>query len=101
MPLSEPDDRFKAIVEKHAQTHAGDLEGALGELRTAGANQIESIKALVYGAGLSLKDGKELLDRSETWSDHRPANESLRDAAEAAVRALGPTDDASRPDATP
>ena len=101
MPLGEPDDRFKAIVEKHAHAGAGDLEAALDELRAAGASQIESIKALVYGAGLSLKEGKELLDGSQTWSDLREATESLRDAAEAAVRSLGATDGASRPDATP
>jgi hypothetical protein len=71
MELSERDNRFKEIVERNAKADPPDLEAALNELRSAGASQIESIKALVYGAGMSLKDGKALLDRSDTWSNHR------------------------------
>lgn len=88
MTLGDPDARFAAIVRKHQEAGDASLELALREMREEGANQIESIKALIHGAGLSLKDAKVLVDESQTWSDRRGATEALRDAAEAAVRTL-------------
>jgi ribosomal protein L7/L12 len=78
---AERNEHFEAIVRDGLDLSADDYEHVLAALRAAGANQIDSIKALKYGGGVSLADGKQLIDESTTWEDHREANRRVRDAA--------------------
>jgi ribosomal protein L7/L12 len=59
----------------------GGIENFLFELRSHGAWQVESIKAVRNLAGVSLAEAKEIVHFSKTWADTREASEDLHESA--------------------
>jgi ribosomal protein L7/L12 len=70
-----------------------DMESFLRELRSRGAWQIESIKAVRQFAGVSLGDAKEIVHFSATWADMRAASEALHKAGYQALEQMQREDD--------
>ena len=62
------------------------LDSIVASLIADGNHPIDAIKALKYGAGIPIGEGKEIVDRNLS-PDARMANERLRDDAEAALLA--------------
>jgi hypothetical protein len=73
--------RFRSV-----RSSGGSIEDALAELRQAGADIVDSVKALREVEGIRLGAAKVIIDESATWADARAANEWLRDLAEEALR---------------
>lgn len=69
------------------RTRAG-IEDFLSKLRSRGAGQLESIKALRSCEGISLAGAKEKVHFSQTWADQREASEALHEAAYEALEIL-------------
>jgi ribosomal protein L7/L12 len=88
--------RYVSLIR--ASRAAGDtVDDALEKLRLAGADIIESMKALREAEEISLGEAKRLVDESATWAEARESNEHLRALAE---RALSDEEDGvdQRPD---
>lgn len=77
-------DEFVQMV-REATDGGASVELALQMLRTAGASQIDTAKAIREGLGVDLGEAKELIDRSDTWADRREVNNALRDIAAQAI----------------
>jgi ribosomal protein L7/L12 len=69
------------------QSRSG-MENFLRELRSRGARQIESIKAVRELAVMSLGEAKEIVHFSQTWADTREASEDLHEAAYEALEEI-------------
>jgi ribosomal protein L7/L12 len=71
----------------HAESAAGaDSERILYALRSAGADPIESLKALRAVTGMNLTEAKRVLFFSETWADRRSEFDAAERTLEAAIR---------------
>ncbi|HLH34522.1 MAG TPA: hypothetical protein VKX41_07595 [Alloacidobacterium sp.] len=66
-----------------------DHEIVLGFLRERGYNKIDSIKALVSAAGMSLGDAKNIVHHSRAWQDSFARDEEFHASLLKAVQALG------------
>jgi ribosomal protein L7/L12 len=53
------------------------MESALRYMRGEGLSQIECVKAVKALTGGNLREAKEIVHFSETWSDMRPHQERL------------------------
>jgi hypothetical protein len=73
--------RFRSV-----RSSGGSTEDGLAELRAAGADMGDSVKAVREAEGIGLGQAKIILDESATWADLRPTTEWLRDLAEESIR---------------
>ncbi len=69
-------------------TMQSPVESFLGDLRSRGAWQIESIKAVRELAGISFGEAKEIVHYTQTWADTRKASESLHETAYEALELM-------------
>ena len=57
-------------------------------MRMLGLNKIESIKLLRDCCGISIANGKDIVDLSPAWADRRESDEKVHDAAEQALNLI-------------
>lgn len=73
----------QGALERARRSYAetGDIEQVIGDLRGAGLNMIECIKAVMELRGVGLGEAKRVVHFSNAWSDlrevHDAAHESL------------------------
>ena len=70
-----------------------DMESFLRVLRSRGAWQIESIKAVRELADVSLQQAKETVHFSQTWADMRETSEALHESAFKALEIMQQEDE--------
>lgn len=71
------DFRYKKIVGS-LSADKEDIERVIGELREAGANQIDTIKLLMKKLGIRLAEADSLVLDSKAWNDQRESTLELR-----------------------
>ena len=54
-----------------------DIEAVLLFLRQSGCSKMDAVKALLALKGFKLEDAKQTVHLSQTWQDHREADEQL------------------------
>jgi len=79
----------EALERAQRQIRNGSgLEPLLFELRTKGADKIDSIKIVKSAMKVSMVQAKSLIDRSEVWSDRYADDSAFHEAAKEAAGRL-------------
>ena len=99
MKLEPPKPPDPNVVEDvHILASAGaDKESLLVFLRDRKFNKIESIKVMRALYGLSMQEGKDLVDHSAAWSDRFYSDMQLRETALKALRDIADSQDPTLP----
>ncbi len=99
MKLEPPKPPDPNVVEDaHRLASAGaDRETLLVFLRDRKFNKIESIKVMIALYGLSMQEGKDLVDHSAAWSDRFDSDMQLRETALKALRDIAASRDPTLP----
>lgn len=89
----------QAVLEdaRKLMVAGADVELILLFLRDRGFDKIDSINTVRALMGKSMPEAKELIDRSEAWSDHFYSDQDLHDKARRALLELAASGDKDLP----
>ena len=76
------DGKEPAAIVARLMREGRSQDDVLAQLRANGGSVVDSIKALMDGAGLSLAAAKQAVHFSPAWADQREQNEAFHDAIE-------------------